>query len=145
MFFKSLLRTASEYCSDKKVQKSEDTPPENLNDEELWRLEWSIFDYEPMRIGLYSSLETYMEDFSVLDNEDTTKLYNILILIYNVIQIGKAAPPETQFNCHESFSSLTKCFGCVATTIMDNKQVSLHFSNGLSSEFCLRTINPRPK
>ena len=106
------------------MQKSEDSSPVLLNDEELWPLEWSIFDYKPMRIGIYSSLETQMEDFSVLDNEDNTKLYNILILIYNVFQIGKAAPSDMQFNCNESFSLLSSCFSSIAITIKDNKQVS---------------------
>ena len=106
------------------MQKSEDSPPVILNDEELWRLEWSIFDYQPMRMGIYSSLETHMEDYSVLDNQDNTKLYNILILVYNIFQIGKSAPSEIKFNCNEGFSFLSQCFSSAATAIQDNKQVS---------------------
>jgi len=118
----ALLKTASGYFSNKKVQKSNESLPELLNDEALWLFEWSIFDYKPMRIGLYSSLDTYLEDFSVLDNDDNINLYNSLILIYNIIQIGKAAPHETQFNCEESFSFVSICFGAVTKAIINNKQ-----------------------
>ena len=61
-----LLRTASNF-SDKKVKISDDGSPNHLTEAESLRLEWSIFDYKPMRIGLYCSLETQMENFSVLE------------------------------------------------------------------------------
>ena len=128
-----LLNTAI-YFSDKKVKKSDDLPAENLDHEESWRLEWSIVDYKPMRVGLYSSLMTHLEDFSVFDTDDSIRLCDTLTLIFNIILTGKEAPPDTPINSQEAFPALSKCFGDVTKAIMNNKQVrSLIFKVGFTS------------
>ena len=119
-----LLRTASNF-SDKKVKKSDDGPQDHLTEAESLRLEWSIFDYKPMRIGLYSSLETQLENFSVLDTDDNIRLCNTLILIHNIIVVGKSLTKEMQFNIQEGFPHLSKCFDDITKAIINNKQVRL--------------------
>ena len=123
-----LLRTASSF-SDKEVNKTDNGPPEHFTEEESLQLEWSIFDFKPMRIGLYSSLETHLEDFSVLDTDDNRRLCDTLILIHNIIVVGKAASSEGQFNCQETFPFLSKFFSNITKAIINNKQVRLSLNS----------------
>ena len=126
------------------MKKTDDGPPEHLTEEESLQLEWSIFDFKPMRIGLNSSLETHLEDFSVLDTDDNRRLCDTLILIQNIIVVGtKAAPPEEQFNCQETFPFLSKCFSNITKEIIKNKQVRLNvtFLVQLSAEWTISMIS----
>ena len=58
-----------------------------INYHEILKVQLGVVGYKPMRNGIYSSLDTYMEDFSILDNDDTEKLYNLVFLINEMHEI----------------------------------------------------------